>query len=683
MTNSGQGDIPESVEHATNMPVSTPGVVVTKPDLDLWLQDRVWLVALVITTVGFVLRVLAAAPAYLNPDEAVHFLMANKSSLAAVYQSNLYNANPPMLHVILYFLRGFGNSDFMLRLPSVLASTATLWVAFKWLSGVLGKNAGLVGLTLLAFAPEVTRLSVQVREYSILVFFIVSALFFLERAFREKSPVMMALFGIMLILSSLIHYAAVLFAAAIGLYALSRIIRDRPPAKAVGVWIAGQVVTAALAAFFYVTHIAKLRGSDWEALAKQEWLRASYFHPREDSILFFPIRQTVAVFEYLFSSDIVGIIGLLFFLAGVVFLFIVSVQGRIQGKRRDFGLLLVLPFVVGCGAALFGFYPYGGSRPSFHLIVFGVAGVSFLVGKFAGKKLWPVLLATVVLMPLWNITAHPPDQSIDPRDQRRSLMTAAMDYVRQITPSGGIVLSDHQTQLLLSRYLCGNRAALVKTQHQDFQELSCEEYRLVMPIGVWAFQAKGFGERLSQMAEVYGLEPGDRVCVVSAGWGENLADGLARRSTTTWPGLRKFGRAISVFQVVVGSEPSSVARIRRKLNLLARIVAEQVGQRLPTVLWPSDCLSDSARRLAARLSDRVFSYSEFYQKVTSGEHEVDEYLPALAFWTFDTNERHPEFMAYMNEGENYISAGYRFTLVGVDPDSIAGVYLIEPLVFNQ
>ena len=51
---------------------------------------------------------------------------------------------------------------------------------------VLGRAAGLITLLLVAFSPVLTALAAEVRDYSLLLLWMASALYFLERAFRDQ-----------------------------------------------------------------------------------------------------------------------------------------------------------------------------------------------------------------------------------------------------------------------------------------------------------------------------------------------------------------------------------------------------------------------------------------------------------------------------------------------------------------
>src|SRR3954466_1117103 len=72
---------------------------------------------------GFLIRLWHASGTSLNPDEALHFMMANKTSWGLAYRAGLSLAHPPLLVLLLHEWREFGTSDLWLRMPSVLAGT--------------------------------------------------------------------------------------------------------------------------------------------------------------------------------------------------------------------------------------------------------------------------------------------------------------------------------------------------------------------------------------------------------------------------------------------------------------------------------------------------------------------------------------------------------------------------------
>src|SRR5690348_1350738 len=102
-------------EMVTTQDSKMDGVIV----LNSWFEDHAEVAAVCVVLVGFLARLWAASGIFLNPDEALHFRLANQPSLALAYAQSATAAHPPLLILLLYYWRALGTSDIWLRLPSV------------------------------------------------------------------------------------------------------------------------------------------------------------------------------------------------------------------------------------------------------------------------------------------------------------------------------------------------------------------------------------------------------------------------------------------------------------------------------------------------------------------------------------------------------------------------------------
>src|SRR5271168_4128721 len=135
---------------------------------DEWFESRATPAAALITLLGLLARLWTASGIFLNPDEALHFRLANQASLALAYKASLTAAHPPLFILLLYFWRALGTSELWLRLPSVLAGTAFCWMFYKWLIKAAGSFAGLIGLLFVALLPPIVTIAAEVRQYALL-----------------------------------------------------------------------------------------------------------------------------------------------------------------------------------------------------------------------------------------------------------------------------------------------------------------------------------------------------------------------------------------------------------------------------------------------------------------------------------------------------------------------------------
>src|ERR1700756_283823 len=220
---------------------------------------RALLLPLCLVACCFVPRFILARETFLNPDEALHYLLSDQSSLAMAYKASLTTARPPLLVLVLHYWRLLGRSELALRTLALLTGTAFCWMMYLWLRRVADRATALAGLTLFLFAPSLITLSAEVRQYSLLLLFAASSLYFLERALEENSSRMMLLAFFALYLALLSHYSSLIFALAISVYALVRFFAARELSPVLGTWIVGQLGAVTLCAFLIFTHVLRVR----------------------------------------------------------------------------------------------------------------------------------------------------------------------------------------------------------------------------------------------------------------------------------------------------------------------------------------------------------------------------------------------------------------------------------------
>lgn len=525
----------------------------SRRSIDDWLRDHLNATVLAVLGVGFALRVYVASISYLNPDEALHYLLAHQQSLLSAYYASLTNAHPPLTFVVLYFWQFVGRSELILRLPFVLAGIAFCWFLYKWIGLLFGRAASLAGLMLAAFSPALISLSAQVREYPFLLFGIGGALYSLERALEARSARKMAYFTTFLYVAILSHYSAAFFTFAVGIYALTRIVKSRRRLRVVATWVLGQCGALAIYIFLYLTHVSKIETSEMDLWSSPH--EESFFHLGHDSLLEFTVRQTVAIFRFLFEEDYLH--------QGLLLLFVVAVglllATRWFARNRAFhtwpmGLLLLLPFVTAWIGALAGIYPYSGSRHTIFLAPFVFAGIGISLGKLFGRKLWAApLIATLIVVAAYTsgLTFEP---YITRANQAKPLMTGAMDYVRQTIPRSDHILVDMQSSALIAYYLCDPSDTIwIEPYRREFNAFSCNGYSVVSTNDrAWKFTPDNFESRFEAMATAFQLKPGDRVWLFQAGWATNLDVNLPwfvkKYSCLT---SRNFGANITVIPFVV------------------------------------------------------------------------------------------------------------------------------------
>jgi hypothetical protein len=524
---------------------------------------------------GFIARLIPAKEYFLNPDEALHFLAASQSSLSLAYKAALTNAHPPLLIVVLYFWRSFGQSEFMLRMPLVLAGTACCWLTYLWLREIADRSTAFTGLLLMTFAPSLIALSAEVRQYALLLFFIIGCLFLSERAMQKNSWPLMMLFSFSLYGALLSHYSSLLFALSMGVYMLVRLLRNHRVGRLFAVWVGGQIGAIALIIYFLFTHVRRLRATGMPHEIAETWLRKSIFHAKERNVVVFVAAQTLRVFTYLFSHGVVGTLVLLAFLGGVVILLRGKIRFDEPGQApalqkssdtvegptaREVAMLFGLPFLVNCGAALAGIYPYGGTRHNSWLAPFAIGGAAVALARINLRRSWIKSAVIIVLLALCNFFPAPPPL-IKAKNHSQMLMNNAVSYLRQAAPPGSVVLADYQSGLLLGYYECGHPVVQLFAPLQDFARADCNSLEVISARpGEWRFNATDLPSELPRVTSAFSVAPGTQVWLFDAGWINDLAPALSRSSECSAP--RFFGENILICRLTLGQH-EAVAPIPR------------------------------------------------------------------------------------------------------------------------
>ncbi len=512
---------------------------------------------------GFLLRIWKASGTFLNLDEAMHVLTAIRPSLAEAYQASHSLAHPPLLVLLLNVWRGLGTSELVLRLPSVIAGTIFCWVFFRWLTRLLGPTAGWVGLVLVSFLPPFVELSAEVRQYALLLCFLISAAYILELALAEKSAGKILFFFVFLYLAMLTHFSALLFAGAVGVYSLWRLVSARSPQRVIAMWIAGQAGALGLFVFLYQTQISSLKSSGAFARHVQVFLANSYFHWGRDHLLPFIFARTFGVLQYAFGQHAVGDIGGVLFIAGVVLLLKGKEVPEQGPSRRQLGVYLMLPFAINCAAAIAGLYPYGGTRHSAFLLPFAVACVSLALTRLTRKRLGLALAACMVTVAVCYGLGVPHRPYMRREDQRYSNMVRAIDAIRQKVSPADTIFVDFQTNFLLTFYLCPDSASELLFSDSAFRESSCSGYRVISTGSQTNILTAGkFPSEWNEMVSTYNFKPGQTIWIFQAGWDIGLARELQEKLAELHDlKTDSFGRNISLFKLTVGQPMGSpVAR---------------------------------------------------------------------------------------------------------------------------
>jgi 4-amino-4-deoxy-L-arabinose transferase-like glycosyltransferase len=505
----------------------------------------------ILLLLGLAIRLWFAHSFFLNPDEALHYLLSLQPNLRLTYEATLPTSHPPLYIVFLHYWGYLGHSELFLRLPSVLSATAFCWLVFRWMKLVASDSAALIGLALLLFSPALIYVSTELRQYAFVLFFSAAALYFLEAGLTRDSIPFIAASGTALWLALLTHYSGMLVALTLGCYGLWRFTSD---GKRVGLfisWAATQLVALGVAGTLFATQIVQLKARGRFEMAAETYLKRSSFHSGEEHAINFVARATIRLFQYFFSQGAVGVVALVLFISGVVFL---VRDRRTNSKSKQLALLAVLPLVVNCLLGLKDVYPYGGTRHSSYLAIFVLPVIAIATDRWKAARSWikPVTIGAVLL--LCNLFPSPTGEYIRHSDQSRKRVLAAVSYLREKTAQpGSLIMTDNQGGLLLSYYMCGANVVPFDAMAGHFSQAPCGSSEVFsLDPRQWIFRAKAFPSDMQALASEFNLASGQRVWLFQAGWlVDNEADFRAELGQFGCPATHDFGRNVLVCDITV------------------------------------------------------------------------------------------------------------------------------------
>jgi len=353
------------------------------------------------------------------------------------------------------------------------------------------------------------------------------------------------------------HYSGFLVAAALGLYVIVLALRGRVSRRLFLAWVPAQLAGAALAGFFYVVQISKLaaaRGNESAKLMANWYLPQFYYHPGRDNLLQFLFKGTFGIFRFTFAWVVIGHIATLMFFAGLILL----LRRRTQ-EARFTALLLFSLFLVSWIAAAAGLYPYGRTRHSIFLAMFGIAGMTIAIEEVCRRRAGRMLGFATGIVLLCHISRAQPWLDMLPlADRRHELMDQAVQLIHtQVSPSD-VIYVDKATEFQVRRYLCGPEPITMDRSVSGFESFQCNGLRVISSFPKDdAVLATTFPEKWTEMAQAFGLPSGSKVWVVEGGW----ITGFAEMLRTRYPQLpildvHHFGHYLEIFDLPVSSATS-------------------------------------------------------------------------------------------------------------------------------
>ena len=459
--------------------------------------------AVLIILAGLPLRFDLAQRLYLDFDEAMYFQAANEPTLADSWEHSRIHTHPPLAFLMYHLWLPVGNSEFVLRLPSILFGAIATWIAYLWLARMTDRRAALVGVFVLTFAMPVLHVSAQMRSYSFLFACLFGALWFDER-FRESGRVRHLLGQtVCLVLALLMHYAAAWVMGVLGIVGLIRAAARGVHSTASRAWIASQVVLAGACVWLYLTHIRGFVGSMTQDQMWESWMRGNPLGETITGRLMFALIGGGRFFGSMFGF---AWLPMLCVAAAGVWFFTRQASGAASAPRfrgdsaslsgdestggltpprspefvgLERALLVALPFLFAVLLQAAKIYPLGATRHSLWLIPFVALALSAAVRPLLAqpRAAWRIGVAVMCLAWAWWYPYRVTTQFSTTLTPALMQQTAAK--LKATIRRDELILTDDGTRNVLAYYLGRDKSDRGHEIADGFREYHFDGFRIV------------------------------------------------------------------------------------------------------------------------------------------------------------------------------------------------------------
>jgi mannosyltransferase len=128
-------------------------------------------------------------------DEGVSVNRAGFDATRIIRQAQA-DPTPPLYYLLLhYWVAVFGDSDYVVRVPSALAGSLSVFVMYRLGTLISSRTVGLVAALILAVVPWHVRFSQEARAYEVFCLLVLLSFYFFVRLLRESGPAPVPLVG--------------------------------------------------------------------------------------------------------------------------------------------------------------------------------------------------------------------------------------------------------------------------------------------------------------------------------------------------------------------------------------------------------------------------------------------------------------------------------------------------------
>jgi len=393
---------------------------------------------IVVLLLALVLRLVNLGSRNLWYDEAFAVLYAEKSFSAILYgtitqvEGTAADVHPLLYYFFLHLWMGlFGQSPFVVRLPSVIFGLASIVLAFSIGRELFDSGAGLLAATIITVAPFHINYSQENRMYSLLCLLSLLTVYFFIRCWKGNGYGNWLVFILAATLSLYTHNLAFLVILALDLFVLLtrrwRLLRP-----------------------LIVSHLAfGLLFSPWLTVVFSQFgkIRQAYWVPPPGLK---ELVQTLIFFHFdLLPTMPLGLVSIFLFLSLLVLVLtlyrIGRARGRDQQSREGIYLLLFMAFAPVVVAFLLSqfesIYIIRGLLPAaaaYYILVAKILAEAQLPAQLPKKAAW-VLLSPLVALVVISLAYHYTYAWFP-----RSPFDEAVTYLREIYQLGDAIVHDNK-----------------------------------------------------------------------------------------------------------------------------------------------------------------------------------------------------------------------------------------------
>jgi len=409
-------------------------------------RERVSLIAILL--LALVLRLINLGSRNLWYDEAFAVLYAEKSFSAILYgtitqvEGAAADVHPLLYYFFLHLWMGlFGQSSFVVRLPSVIFGLASIILAFSIGQRLFDSGAGLLAAVITAIAPFHINYSQENRMYNLLCLLSLLTVYFFVRCWKQSGYGDWLGFILAATLSLYTHNMAFLVILALDLFVL-----------------AGAVRRWRLLKPLIVSHLAfGLLFSPWLTIVFSQFgkIRQAYWVPRPGLK---ELVQTLIFFHFdLLPTMPLGLVSMLLFTSLLILVLTLYRIGRVRGWARQtkegIYLLLILalaPVIVAFLISQFkSIYIIRGLLPAaiaYYILVAKILAEVQLPVQLSKKVAWFLLSPVIVLLAI-SLAYHYTYAQFP-----RSPFDKAVAYLRENYQSGDAIVHDNKLTFFPCHY---------------------------------------------------------------------------------------------------------------------------------------------------------------------------------------------------------------------------------------